>query len=226
MKTVLLEAKCAGIAPPSSTRSNTSNKNWDPNPPARLIWSWSGFLLCGHHVIKFLFVDFELHIVRSLQNVSENCLVAMVSFALGTRLKNLCTSRCIVSCLTRLHPPEGDGLRRQLRGSKASVFWVRQARRLSVQFAEALSFSGCVQGKLCISASRSAILSRDARNNLVPSVKNNTLENHWSKLLLTGSQASQQCISVPRCLFLSARKAAAAIKSLAPRLPAVLRKKS
>ena len=39
----------------------------------------------------------------------------------------------------------------------------------------------------------------------------------------TGSDASQQNISVPRCLFLSARDAVEAVKSLAPKLPGVLR---
>ena len=38
---------------------------------------------------------------------------------------------------------------------------------------------------------------------------------HWSKHFPTVSHASQQCISVPKCLFLYARNAVEAVKSLA-----------
>ena len=48
---------------------------------------------------------------------------------------------------------------------------------------------------------------------------------YLSKHCPTGSHAAQQRTNVPKCLFLQARTAVAAIKSLAFGLPGVLRKK-
>ena len=54
-------------------------------------------------------------------------------------------------------------------------------------------------------------------------MKVDALEGALVKHLPTGSHASKHRMSVPRCLFLYARNAVEAVKSLAPRLPGVLR---
>ena len=46
-------------------------------------------LFFGHEFIEFFFVKFSRYIVRSLLNVSETGLVAMVPHAFDTRLKDL-----------------------------------------------------------------------------------------------------------------------------------------
>ena len=54
-----------------------------------MFFHFLSFSFIVFHVLSFTLVNFPLDIVRSLLNVFENGLVAMVPLALGVRLKNL-----------------------------------------------------------------------------------------------------------------------------------------
>ena len=86
----------------------------------------------------------------------------------------------------------------------------------------------CVQGRLHISAARSVILSRVRLAIIWLSPRGvNALERGIGRSIFQKvPKAAQQCISVPRCLFLQARNAVEAFSSLALGLTGVFRKSS
>ena len=125
--------------------------------------------------------------------------MAMVPLAFNARLKNRTQySRSLLS----------DSSSPVTAWRQSIGFLERQARRPSLHFAKALSFSVCVQGRLHISSSRSAILTR-VRLAIVwlSSWKSMHSKDVGSKHFPTGSHASQH-------------------RSLAPRLSGVLRESS
>ena len=88
-------------------------------------------------------------------------------------------------------------------------------------------FSVRVHGRFVISASRSARFSREKFAIIRLSLWESThVKENVSKQSSTGFHASQHAMSVPRCLFLQARRAVEAIKSFASMLSGVFRESS
>ena len=112
------------------------------------------------------------------------------------------------------------------RGDRALVSW--HARR-GVQVC---TRQGIVLFRLCpreVSYSCFSFceaLTREARKDLAQPVKVDAFARDRIKAFSQGSNASQHRISVPKCLFLLARKAVEAVDSLAPRLSGVLNESS
>ena len=131
--------------------------------PVDAIWnpigSWSGFLLCGHHFHQIHVCHFP---TVSRRKPSER--IRRWSRGHGAVRPRHAPQKS--SQKVRGLMPESSSSSRGWPSfignctEKDISFLERQARRLSLQFAKALSFSVSVHGRLCISTSRSAILSR------------------------------------------------------------------
>ena len=151
------------------------------------IGTWSGFLFCGHESIKFISVNF-LSVNRQ-----EPCLVAMVPLAFDTCRKNL-----------------------------APIFTQPPAQFVLILHEVTIFISNCVEAEHWFLGAPGAKTEPALRQGIVffrlrpkkdtyfclslcNSFTREARKEHCSKRFPTGSQASQQCISVPRCMFLQAR---------------------
>ena len=117
----------------------------------------------------------------------------------------------------------GDSVEAQI----ALVSWSARREDQACTSPRRCLFPSVSKGGYIIFFSLCKSFSCETRNNLAQPMKVNALEGAVGRSFFpTGSHASQQCISVPRCLFLCTRNAVQAVKSFAPGLLGVLRRSS
>ena len=210
INTVLLSAKSAGIVPLLQHMFVCVEQNLRTQSFRTPFKSCTGFhqgqsrfLLCGHELVKLVSVDFPAGVVRNFPpRIARYSHIGGVS-DLRRVPERLCPNTTTVSCPIHLHFPEGGRLHRQQREGRALASWSARREDQACTSPRHCLFSVCVRGRLRISSSRSAILTRVRLAMIWQSPwKSMHSKEIGSKYFPTSAHASQHRIGVARCLFL------------------------